>query len=464
MTQTTGTDLRSLRAELTGAVLVPDDAEYEEARRVWNAAIDRRPAVIVRCRTAADVAAAVRFAVQHGLEVAVRGGAHGVSGSAVVDDGLMIDLSQMGSVVVDAEHRRARVAGGALLVDAIAATQEHGLAFPVGLVGHTGVGGLTLGGGMGWLTRKHGLSIDNLVSAEIVTADGEVRHLSETEHRDLFWAIRGGGGNFGVVTEFEFALHPVGPIVQVALMFWDVDQGAEVLRMARTLCRSLPSELNVTIAALNAPPAPFVPEERRMAPGYALIVVGFGAQEEHASFLQRARDTLPPLWELVTPMPYVQLNQLLDEENRWGQYYYDKGGQIAELTDDVIDVVTEHVPRKRSPGSAVLFYRVDDAYASVDDDETAYSGDRSPGWFVFVIAATPDREVLPDERAWVRGMHDALLPLLVPRTYVNAGEDMGSDVGAAYGSGKYRRLARIKAVYDPDNVFHRNANIKPAPG
>src|SRR5690242_14106455 len=215
MTQTVGTEIATLRAAMSGTVLVPGDAEYDDARRIWNAAIDRRPAVIARCTSAADVAAAVTFGVENGLEIASRGGAHGVSGKAAVDDGLMIDLSAMNSVEVDRQARRARTGGGALLDALIGGAQEHGLALPVGMVGHTGVGGLTLGGGMGWLTRKHGLTIDNLVSVEVVTADGRTLRASEQDNHDLFWAIRGGGGNFGVVTEFEFALHPVGLMLQM---------------------------------------------------------------------------------------------------------------------------------------------------------------------------------------------------------------------------------------------------------
>jgi hypothetical protein len=462
MTQTVGGAVDALRETMSGAVLVPGDADYDEARTVWNAAIDRRPAVIARCSDSADVAAAVAVGVEHGLEIAVRGGAHGISGKAVVDDGLMIELSGMNSVVVDPDARRVRAGGGTLLADMIAATQEHGLATPVGLIGHTGVGGLTLGGGMGWLTRKHGLSIDNLVSAEVVTADGQVRRASTAENPDLFWAIRGGGGNFGVVTEFEFALHPVGPIVQVALLFWELDRGGDVLRLAREVGGSLPAEINVVVAGLNAPPAPFVPPEHQLKPGYGFIVVGFGAPEEHAELVKQIREALPPLWDFVTPMPYLDLNQMLDEGNRWGQYDYDKGGQIAEITDEVIDAVTEHVPRKQSPGSVVLFYRVDGAYSRVPDDETAFAGERSAGWYVFNIALCPTAEMLSAEREWVRGLYAALAPQMVTRTYVNALDEDTSDIAAAYGSEKYTRLARIKGVYDPNNVFHRNANIKPA--
>jgi FAD/FMN-containing dehydrogenase len=462
MTQTVGGAVDALREAMSGAVLEPGDAHYDEARTVWNAAIDRRPAVIARCSNSADVSVAVSFGVENGLEIAVRGGAHGVSGKAVVDDGLMIDLSAMNSVAVDPDTRRVRVGGGALLGDMIAATQEHGLATPVGLIGHTGVGGLTLGGGMGWLTRKHGLSIDNLVSAEVVTADGQIRRASQAENSDLFWAIRGGGGNFGVVSEFEFALHPVGPIVQVALLFWDLDRGGDVLRLAQEVGGSLPAEINVVIAGLNAPSAPFVPTEHHLKQGYAIIVVGFGAPQEHEEVVNQIRETLPPLWDFVTPMPYLALNQMLDEDNRWGQYDYDKGGQITKITDEVIEAVTRHFPHKQSPGSVVLFYRVDGAYSSVADDETAFAGERSPGWYVFNIALCPTAGMLPAEGEWVRGLYSALAPHMVTRTYVNALDEDHSDVAAAYGTEKYQRLAHIKAVYDPNNVFRRNANIKPA--
>jgi hypothetical protein len=462
MTQTVGDAVDALREAMSGAVLVPGDADYDQARAVWNAAIDRRPAVIARCSNPTDVCAAVSFGVENGFEIAVRSGAHGTSGKAVVDDGLMIDLSTMNTVVVDPESRRARVGGGALLADLIAATQEHGLATPVGLIGHTGVGGLTLGGGMGWLTRKHGLSIDNLVSAEVVTADGEIRRANQAENSDLFWAIRGGGGNFGVVTEFEFALHPVGPIVQVALLFWDLDRGGDVLRLTRELGRSLPEEINVVTAGLNAPPAPFVPPEHHLKQGYAMIVVGFGAPEEHEQLVNQIRVSIPPSWDFVTPMPYLALSQMLDEGNRWGQYDYEKGGQIAEITDEVIEAITQHFPHKQSPESTVLFYRVDGAYSNVGDDETAFGGDRSSGWYVFNIALCPTPEMLPAEREWVRGLYAALAPHMVSRTYVNALDEDTSDVAAAYGPAKYTRLTHIKSVYDPKNVFRRNANIKPA--
>src|SRR5215469_6261618 len=378
MTQQAMETIRGLRAAMDGPVLTPSDSGFDDRRRVWNKLIDRRPSVIARCASAQDVAAAIGFAREQHLVAAVRGGAHAPSGTAVCDDGLMIDLSLMNSVIVDPQARRARVGGGALLADLDAATQVHGLAVPAGLISHTGVGGLTLGGGMGWLTRKFGLSIDNLISAEVVTADGRVLRAAADEHPDLFWAIRGGGGNFGVVTNFEFQLHEVGPEVRFALFFWGLDQGAEALRLARDVTAALPEDINAVVAAVNAPSAPFVPPKHRLAPGYALIVAGFGPGQEHERLVTKIRDTVPPLFDLVAETTYVELQKLLDQANPWGLRAYDKGAYVEDLSEPVIETVTEHVPRKNSPMSAFLLYRLDGAYSHVSDDATAFSGGRSP--------------------------------------------------------------------------------------
>ncbi|GAB2630001.1 FAD-binding oxidoreductase [Kribbella swartbergensis] len=464
MTQLADSGIGDLRRVIGGTVLAPDDPGYDDARRLWNAAIDKRPAVIARCRSAADVSAAISFARTHGLEIAVRGGAHNPGGSSAVDNGLMIDLSLMNQVTVDPVAKRAWAGGGALLGQLDAAAQAHGLATPAGMVSHTGVGGLTLGGGMGWLSRKHGLSIDNIVSVEIVTADGQIRRAAEDESPDLFWAVRGGGGNFGVVTKFEFRLHEVGPIIQFGLAFWDLDQGAEMLRMAREVIAKLPDEVNVVTGAVSAPPAPFVPAEYHFRPGYALIVIGFGSAEEHAQVMDEIRVALPPLFEFAGPMPYTALQQMLDEANAWGFHAYDKGVYLDDFTDEAIQTITEHVPLKQSPGSVVLFYRLDQAYSKVPDDATAFSGSRAPGYAGFIIALCPTPELLEQDRAWVRSFWDALVPYSRGiGSYVNAISDPVADerVRASYGA-KYDRLAAIKAQYDPDNVFHLNANIKPA--
>jgi FAD/FMN-containing dehydrogenase len=466
MTQTAASPSATLRSLMRGEVVDATDLAYDEARKVWNAEIDGRPLLVARCLDEADVQAAVRFATEQGLEVAVRGGAHAMSGTSVVDDGIVIDLGAMNQVRVDPEARRAVVGGGALLGDVDAATQAHGLAVPAGLVSHTGVGGLTLGGGMGWLTRLGGLTIDNLVSARVVTADGQARVASATENPDLFWAIRGGGGNFGVVTEFEFALHQVGPMIQFALLFWSVDQGAAMMRHAREVIDGLPDDVNVMIGGLNAPPAPFVPDEHQLAPGYAALVVGTGDPEHHARTCAALKDGVPPLFEFATPMPYVELQKMLDEANAWGFYAYDKGCYVSELSDAVVDAVTEHFPKKTSPMSLVLFYRLDGAYSRVAEDATAFGGGRSARFGVFIIGVCPVAEMLPAEREWVRSMADALRPAAADDgLYVNGMTDFDarSSVEMAYGPEKYARLVQIKSTYDPDNVFRRNANIRPAP-
>jgi len=454
-----------LRAAMDGPVIAPGDAGFDDARRVFNAEIDRRPSVIARCTSTADVVAAIGFAREHRLEISVRGGAHNPAGTAVCDDGLMVDLSLLNAVTVDPAAQRARVGGGALLADMDAAAQAHGLATPAGLVSHTGVGGLTLGGGMGWLTRKFGLSIDNLVSAEVVTADGRVLRAAQDEHPGLFWAIRGGGGNFGVVTSFEFRLHEAGPMVQFGLFFWSLDQGPQVLRLAREITAAMPPDINAVIAALNAPPAPFVPQQHHFAPGYALLLTGFGSAQEHAQLVTQIRDSVPPLFDMVTPMPYVELQKLLDESLAWGFYSYEKGTYVEDLSDAVIEVVTEHVPRKNSPMSALLFYRLDGAYSRVGDDETAFSGGRSPRYGAFIEGFAPDTDLLTADRGWVRSLWEALRPHAIGSGdgYVNGTVEYQNDrVRGSYGTAKYERLARIKAEYDPDNAFHLNANIPPA--
>ncbi len=464
MAQVNGKVLDALRSNIHGELIEPEHSEYETARRLWNADIDRRPAMIARCESVDDVRTAVLAATEAGLEIAVRGGGHSFPGYSSGDGALVIDLSRMNRVSVDAETGRARVAGGALLADLDAAAQKHSLATPVGMISHTGVGGLTLGGGMGWLSRLAGLSIDNLVSAEIVVADGRVLHVDDQRHPDLFWAIRGGGGNFGVVTEFEFRLQEVGPIVQFGLFFWGLDQGTAALRLMRDLIHDLPISLNaVPVAGLTTPPAPFVPPEHQFETGYALLLTGFGDPVEHEQAVQRVRSTLPPLFDLVTPMPYVALQRLIDEPNGWGSYGYDKGAYLPDLTDEVIDVLTAYVPKKSSPLSLLIFYWLDGAYTHVAEEATAFGGPRTPCYFGNFIGLCPEKEMLPAERQWIRDLADELRPYaLGSGTYVNVmPEPDVSDVQDVYGT-KFTRLQTVKAAYDPGNVFHRNANIPPA--
>ncbi len=457
--------LEALRTVLAGKVITPDDADYDTARIQWNNDVDRRPAAIARCESPADIAAALAFAREQTLEISVRGGGHTFSGTGVGDGGLMIDLSAMRRVSICAAAGLAKVGGGATVAELDAATQTYGLAVPTGVISHTGVGGLTLGGGIGWLTHRAGLSIDNLVSVDMVLADGSYVHASADEHADLFWAVRGGGGNFGVVTTFEFELHPVGPEVHLGLFFWGMDDGEQVLRLARDIVPALPDNAGAQIAiGLNAPPAPFVPQQYHFIPGYLLIVVGFSSAAEHAQLVAPIREALPPLFELVTPIPYVALQRTLDETAPWGLLGYQEVIYLDELTDDAIAVIVEQIPAKNSPMSFCLVFRLDGAYSAVGDDETAFGGGRAPRYVVNIAGISPTPELLTTERTWVRSVWNALRPFAQDSGgYVNSmTDDDGDRVRASYGPTKYERLARIKARYDPDNIFHLNANIKPA--
>jgi FAD/FMN-containing dehydrogenase len=465
MMQVSSHDLEALRTVLAGKVITPDDADYDTARIQWNNDIDRRPVAIARCVSPADISAALAFSREQALEVSVRGGGHAFAGDGICDGGLMIDLSAMRQISICAATRRAQVGGGATVAELDAATQVHGLAVPAGVISHTGVGGLTLGGGIGWLTHKAGLTIDNLLSVDMVLADGRYVHASPDEHADLFWAVRGGGGNLGVVTTFEFQLHPVGPEVQLGLFFWGMADGEHVMRLAREVMPALPAEAGAQIAiGLNAPPAPFVPSQHHFTAGYLLIVVGFASSAEHAQLVAPIREALPPLFELVTPISYVALQRTLDETAPWGLLGYQEVIYLDELTDEVISVIVEHIPAKRSPMSFCLIFRLDGAYSAIADDETAFGGRRTPRYVINIagIAATP--EVLSADRAWVRSLWSALRPFAADSGgYVNSMTDNDEErVQAAYGPTKYERLARIKAKYDPGNVFHLNANIKPA--
>ncbi|HMD46784.1 MAG TPA: FAD-binding oxidoreductase [Acidimicrobiales bacterium] len=453
----------TFQAAFAGKVLLPGDGGYDEARSVWNGDIDRRPALIAQCHSAEEVASAVAFGRQEGLEIAVRGGGHNFAGHAVCEGGLMIDLSPMRQVSVDAGARRARCGGGTTWADFDGATQAYGLASTGGVISHTGVAGLTLGGGIGWLTRRAGLSCDNLVGAVVVTADGRVLHTSAEEHPDLHWALRGGGGNFGVVTELEFALHDVGPLVNLGLFFWGAGQGAEALRFVRDYAAGAAPDLGLQLIGLSAPPMPFVPDEHHFAPGYALAVVGWGSPEEHAEAVRPIRDGLAPLFELVTPIPYADLQQMMDDAAPWGLLAYEKALYLDELTDGAIDVVAKHFPAKSSPLSIMPVFSLGGAYTEVPDDATAWGGSRAGTWVVNISAGAPTPEVLEADRAWVRSMYDALRPYAPGiGTYVNFLNDPDEDrLRASYGPAKYERLSRVKAEFDPDNVFHLNANIRP---
>lgn len=456
----------SLREVFSGQLVARDAPGYDDLRRscVWNGDIDRRPWLIAQPRTPQDVAAAVRFAQDAGREVTVRGGGHNFSGSCIADDALMIDLGDMNAVQVDPGARRATCGGGASWAQLDAATQEHALGTPGGFISHTGVAGLTLGGGFGWLTRRAGLSCDNLISVEIVTADGTVRRASPEDNPALFWAVRGGGGNFGIVTQFEFQLHDVGPVVQLGLSFWDLEHGPSALRVARDLERTLPDATAMFIAGLNAPPAPFVPDQYEGAPGYAVLLVDHGAGDAYAHAVSELRGSAPPQFVFDTPIPYVALQQMFDESAPWGIRAYEKAVYLAELSDEVIDVVARHLPAKASPMSFMPTFVLGGEYARRSDSETAFGGRRATRYVLNLVAVAPTPDLLEADREWVRRVWSDLVPHAEGAgSYVNFMTDLDHDrVLASYGPDKYARLSRIKAQYDPDNIFHHNANITPA--
>jgi hypothetical protein len=443
--------------------LVPGDPGYDDARRVWNGEIDRKPAVIAKVTGTADVAACLAYARSNGLDVTVRGGGHNLGGAAVADGAVMIDLSGLRTVHVDPETRTARAGGGALNADLDAATQAHGLAVPAGTYADTGIGGLTLGGGFGWLTARHGLAIDNLISAEVVLADGRVVRASADSHPDLFWALRGGGGNFGVVTEFEYRLHPVGPLVDAGFFFWELDRGVEALRLVRELTPTL-GDTGLMIVGMTAPPAPFVPEEHHGKLGYALILAGFDGTEAFAALGQRVRDALPPLFDMVTPLPYTALQHMQDGIGFHGNFAYEKAVYADDLSDEIIDVLVKTLPGKASPMTATPTVLLDGAYAEVSEHSTAFGGPRRRVFAVGLTAICPVPELLAPDRAWVQSVWEQLVPFADNTgSYVNFMSDYEADrVRATYGPAKYERLARIKAAYDPENVFRHNGNIKPA--
>ena len=398
-----------------------------------------------------------------GLRCPFGAAGHNYAGFALTDGGLMIDLTPMKAIRVEPEARRAVCGGGTTWGELDGATQEHALAVTGGFIGKTGVAGLTLGGGIGWLVRPFGLSCESLVGARVVVADGRILSASANENADLFWAIRGGGGNFGVVTQFEFALNPVGPMVQLGLFLFSPDHGGDLFRFAREYVRAVPSDYGVFLAGLSAPPAPFVPENLHFTPAFALLVVGLGDAQAHAEVVATITSTLSPILELVTPIPYTALQQMFDESAPWGVHAYEKAVYVEDLTDGVIDVILEHQAKKIHPLSFVPIFVLGGAYASADPDGSAFGGSRDIGYVINISGTTPEPGGFAAERDWVRSYWSALVKHAAGvGSYVNFMTEYEEDrVRSAYGS-KYARLQAIKAAYDPDNLLHLNANITPA--
>jgi FAD/FMN-containing dehydrogenase len=448
-----------LRSRLRGEILTPSDQGYEDARTVLNAMIDRRPGVIVRCSETADVTAAADYARENELDLAIRCGGHSVPGFGTVDDGVVIDLSGMQRVDVDPEARTARAQGGATWGVFNDATHAFGLATTGGVVSTTGVGGLTLGGGIGYLGRSVGLSCDNLISAEVVTADGRTVTASERENEDLFWALRGGGGNFGVVTSFEFRLHPVTDIYGGPLFFEASDADA-VLRAYREFIADAPEEFGGFPAWQIAPPLPFIPADRHGDVFLAFVFCFNGSAEEGERVLKPLRDAAPVVAEHVGTMPYPALNSAFDGLYPPGLQHYWKANFVKELTDDAIQAHLEHGPKVPAVNSTVHIYPIDGACQRVAPDATAFAY-RDASFATVIVGIWPDAADNDANIAWVREYYDATAPLSEEGGYVNfmSGDDQDR-IKANY-KGNYDRLVEVKRKYDPDNLFHLNQNIRP---
>ena len=454
---------RALRSRFRGALVRPGEEGYENARRVWNGAIDRRPAMIARCAGADDVAEAVRFARESALPASVRGGGHAVAGHAVCDGGIMIDLSLMRDVTVDPAARTARAAGGCLWADVDKATQQFALATTGGIISHTGVGGLTLGGGLGHLMRRAGLTVDNLLAVELVTADGKQRTIDDSHEPELFWALRGGGGNFGVATAFHYRLHPVGPLVLAGPVFWPLEQAPKVLPVLRDLATHAPDALGVTFVTMLAPPMPFLPPEQYARPVLGMVVVWSGDLQDGARAIEPLRQAGTPLADVVRPVPYLAVQSMLDVGALPGRHYYWKSHRLPKLTDDAIDVIVGHAEAITSPFSQIGGWVMGGAVSRVAPEATAV-GVREPGYDINVTAGWAPSDTSGERhRSWVRDGWRALHPFS-SGVYANFISDEGdAGVRAAYGE-RLARLTAVKDRYDPDNFFRMNANIPPSKG
>jgi len=442
--------LRAFAAGLRGALITPADARYDAARRVWNGHIDRRPALIVRCAGADDVARAVNFSRAAGLPLSVRGGGHSLAGFAVREAGLVIDLSRMKGIAVDAQNQTARAEPGLTLKELIAATQPHGLVTTTGIVSDTGLAGLTLGGGVGWLEGRFGLACDNVLAFEVVTADGRLRRASPSEHPDLYWALRGGGGNFGVVTVFEYQLHRLGQVL-AGMVVHPMPRARDVLRFYRDFTAQAPDELTVYAALLTSPDG---------HPVVALLVCYSGELDDGQRVLAPLRQFGPPLADLIRPMDYLDAIQLIDGGNPPGHCYYEKGCSLARLTDEAIDALVSAGAAMTSPLSAVLLQRMHGAASRVLPSATAFAL-RGEDYLALFVAQWPAGNGAA-HIAWSQAARAAMHPFASQGTYVNfMAADESDRVRAAYGP-NYERLVAVKNRYDPTNIFQHNQNIRPS--
>jgi FAD/FMN-containing dehydrogenase len=457
-----GSAVDELASNLRGRLMQLGDAGYEETRQIWNGMIDRRPALVARCGGPEDVVAAVGFARENALLVAVRGGGHGVAGHALSDGGMVIDLSAMRGVEVDEGRRTARAQGGCTLGDVDRATQRHGLATPLGVVTETGIAGLTLSGGMGWLRRKHGLSCDSLASAQVVTADGNLLTASEGENEDLFWALRGGGGNFGVVTSFEYHLHPVGPEVFVCFVFYPADRAREVLRSLDRYLSEAPEDVAPLAFLGMVPEADDFPRESHGEPFVTILGLHPGEPGEGERVLQPLREIADPIVDLSGVMPYTEAQGILDEDYPDGWRYYWKSVNVPELSDEVIDRLAAHAAASPSPQSTIDIWYQGGAMARVGEQETAFAN-RSAPYLLGIEGNWQEDADSEDNVAWVREVFGDMSSFSGGGVYLNfpgfleEGERL---LREGYGA-NYERLVEVKTRYDPTNLFRLNPNIEP---
>lgn len=449
-----------LRDTFRGQLVLPGDADYDGARVVWNGIADRHPAIVARCTSVEDVIAAVRFAREHDLLIAVRGGGHSVAGFSTCDGGMVIDLSGLRDVRVNPASRTAYVGGGALLEQLDRAAQEFGLACPVGVVGHTGVAGLTLGGGMGRLQRKHGFTIDNMLAVDLVTADGTVRHVSQDDDPELFWGLRGAGANFGVVTSFELRLHEIGRSVTHGAVVFPADRAREAAALYRDVARSAPAHMHVALSFARASADPPFTPEIAGKPIVALGCTHFGDEKAAERDLRRIRHELEPIADTFSPRTYLDVQGMNDEEMAWGKRFYMKGGFMADLPDAAVDHAIEQV--SVAPGDCSIgLWAQGGAIRNVREDAMAFTGREADFWVgaeAFWLEASRDN----DHIGWGRAAMAALKPFTTAGHYVNDVVESGDDVvRGIYGDTKYERLRALKRAHDPDNVFRLNQNIRP---
>jgi FAD/FMN-containing dehydrogenase len=452
----------SLEVGFKGQLVHPEDALYDDLRAVFNGMVDRRPALIARCTDVQDVAEAVRFARDAALPLAVYGGGHGVTGNAVCDDGVVVDLRPMKSVDVDIEARTCRAEAGLTWGELDEATQEHGLAVTGGRVSTTGIAGLVLGSGSGWLERKCGFTVDNVISAEMVTADGQVITASESENEELFWGTRGGGGNFGVVTSFEFRLHPVGPIVLGGMLMYPAPMAAAVLNNFRDVMASAPDEVGGGVALITAPPEEFVPEPVRGQPVVGVIVCYAGSVEDGEEAMRPLREFGPPAMDMVQPMPYLAVQRLIDPGNQKGMRNYWTAEFLTGVPDAAIETICRYHLSKPSPLTQIVLMPGGGAVARVADDRMAI-GQRQAPFNIHILSMWTDSADDEANIVWTKEFGAAMKPFATGRVYLNFIGDEGEDrVKAAFGPETYARLQKLKERYDAGNLFRLNQNIRPA--